>query len=157
MILAALDNACLTEMLIIASALSVQDPRDRPMEVQQQADEAHKKFADEKSEFLSYIKIWRWFEQAIEHKKTNRQLMETCRASFLSQVRLREWRGVHSQLLTIVKEQGWRLNELPATYENLHTALLTGLLGNIGFKSEDEPGAGYLGARGIKFHVCRFS
>ena len=153
MILAALDNACLTEMLVIASALSVQDPRDRPMEHQQAADEAHKKFADEKSEFLTYIKIWRWFEQAIEHKKTNRQLMETCRTNFLSQVRLREWRDVHSQLLTIVKEQGWRLNELPATYENLHTALLTGLLGNIGFKADDEPGAGYLGARGIRFHI----
>jgi ATP-dependent helicase HrpA len=153
MILAALDNACLSEMLIVASALSVQDPRDRPMEYQQAADEAHKKFADEKSEFLSYIKIWRWFEAAIEHKKTNRQLQETCRSNFLSQVRLREWRDVHSQLLTIVKEQGWRLNELPATYENLHTALLTGLLGNIGFKAEDEPGAGYLGARGIKFHI----
>ncbi|MES2153435.1 MAG: ATP-dependent RNA helicase HrpA [Pseudomonadota bacterium] len=153
MILAALENACLTEMLIVASALSVQDPRDRPMEHQQAADEAHKKFADEKSEFLSYIKIWRWFETAIEHKKTNRQLQENCRTNFLSQVRLREWRDVHSQLLTIVKEQGWRLNELPATYENLHTALLTGLLGNIGFKSEDEPGAGYLGARGIKFHI----
>ena len=153
MILAALENACLTEMLIIASALSVQDPRDRPMEHQQAADEAHKKFADEKSEFLTYTKIWRWFDTAIEHKKTNRQLQETCRANFLSQVRLREWRDVHSQLLTIVKEQGWRLNELPATYENLHTALLTGLLGNIGFKSEDEPGAGYLGARGIRFHI----
>ncbi|MES2019312.1 MAG: ATP-dependent RNA helicase HrpA [Pseudomonadota bacterium] len=153
MILAALDNACLTEMLIVASALSVQDPRDRPMEHQQAADEAHKKFADEKSEFLTYIKIWKWFEAAIEHKKTNRQLQETCRGSFLSQVRLREWRDVHSQLLTIVKEQGWRLNELPATYENLHTALLTGLLGNIGFKSDDEPGAGYLGARGIRFHI----
>jgi ATP-dependent helicase HrpA len=153
MILAALDNACLTEMLIIASALSVQDPRDRPLEHQQAADEAHKKFADEKSEFLSYVKIWRWFEQAIEHKKTNRQLQETCRANFLSQVRLREWRDVHSQLLTIVKEQGWRLNEAPATYENLHTALLTGLLGNIGFKADDDAGAGHLGARGIRFHI----
>jgi ATP-dependent helicase HrpA len=153
MILAAVDNACLTEMLVVASALSVQDPRDRPLEYQQAADEAHKKFADEKSEFLTYLKIWRWFEAAIEHKKTNRQLQENCRANFLSQVRLREWRDVHSQLLTIVKEQGWRLNELPATYENLHTALLTGLLGNIGYKAEDEPGAGYLGARGIKFHL----
>ncbi|MFA9215995.1 MAG: ATP-dependent RNA helicase HrpA [Sphingomonadaceae bacterium] len=153
MILAALDNVCLDEVLIIASALSVQDPRDRPMEHQQAADEAHKKFADEKSEFLSYLKIWRWFENAIEHKKTNRQLMDNCRSNFLSQLRLREWRDVHSQLLTIVKEQGWRINETPATYENLHLALLTGLLGNIGFKSEDEPGAGYLGARGIKFHI----
>ncbi len=153
MILAALDNVCLDEMLIIASALSVQDPRDRPMEHQQAADEAHKKFADERSEFLSYLKIWKWFEGAIEHKKTNRQLMDNCRSNFLSQLRLREWRDVHSQLLTIVKEQGWRVNETPATYENLHLALLTGLLGNIGFKSEDEPGAGYLGARGIKFNI----
>ncbi|MGJ7913907.1 ATP-dependent RNA helicase HrpA [Massilia sp. LXY-6] len=157
MILAAVDNTCLTEMLIIASALSVQDPRDRPMEYQQQADEKHKKFADEKSEFLSYVKIWRWFEQAIEHKKTNRQLQENCRENFLSQVRLREWRDVHSQLFTIVKEQGWRMNETPATYDQLHMALLTGLLGNIGYKMEDEGGSqsggAYLGARGIKFHI----
>ncbi|WP_229518953.1 ATP-dependent RNA helicase HrpA [Massilia rhizosphaerae] len=162
MILAAVDNVCLTEMLIIASALSVQDPRDRPMEYQQQADEKHKKFADEKSEFLGFLKIWRWFEQAIEHKKTNRQLQDNCRENFLSQVRLREWRDVHSQLLTIVKEQGWRLNDAPATYEQLHMALLTGLLGNIGYKMEEEGetasggaqgGGAYLGARGIKFHI----
>ena len=153
MILASVDNDCLSEMLVIASALSVQDPRDRPMEYQQQADEKHKKFADEKSEFLSFIKIWKWFEDAIAHKKSNRLLQENCRANFLSQVRLREWRDVHSQLLTIVREQGWRLNEAPATYDQLHLALLTGLLGNIGFKGEDEPGAAYLGARGIKFHI----
>jgi ATP-dependent helicase HrpA len=156
MILAAVDNNCLTEMLIIASALSVQDPRDRPMEYQQQADEKHKKFADEKSEFLSYVKIWRWFEQAIEHKKTNRQLQENCRENFLSQLRLREWRDVHSQLLTIVREQGWRMNESAATYDQLHMALLTGLLGNIGYKMEEEgsqTGGAYLGARGIKFHI----
>jgi len=153
MILAAQEYACLTEVLIVASALSVQDPRDRPVEHQQSADEAHKKFVDEKSEFLSYLKIWKWFENAIEHKKSNRQLMDTCRATFLNQLRLREWRDVHSQLLTIVKEQGWRTNELPATYDQLHMALLTGLLGNIGFKGEDEPGGAYLGARGIKFHV----
>ena len=151
MILAARDSACLNEMLIIAAALSVQDPRERPLEAQNAADNAHKKFADEKSEFLSYLKIWKWFEEAIEHKKSNRQLQENCRENFLSQLRLREWRDVHSQLLTIVKEQGWRLNETPATYEQLHTALLSGLLGNIGFKAEDEPY--YLGARGIKFHI----
>ncbi|HJW55497.1 MAG TPA: ATP-dependent RNA helicase HrpA, partial [Burkholderiaceae bacterium] len=151
MILAARDNACLTEMLIIAAALSVQDPRDRPLEAQGAADNAHKKFADDKSEFQSYLKIWKWFEDAIEHKKSNKQLQENCRANFLSQLRLREWRDVHSQLLTIVREQGWRLNEAPATYEQLHTALLVGLLGNIGFKAEDEPH--YLGARGIKFYI----
>ncbi|QGZ39181.1 ATP-dependent helicase HrpA [Pseudoduganella flava] len=151
MILAAQEHTCLTEVLIVAAALSVQDPRDRPIEHQQAADQAHQKFADEKSEFLSYIRIWRWFSEAIEHKKTNRQLQDNCRANFLSQLRLREWRDVHSQLLTLVKEQGWRMNETPATYEQLHMALLTGLLGNIGFKMEDDPG--YLGARGIKFHI----
>ncbi|WP_240162418.1 ATP-dependent RNA helicase HrpA [Glaciimonas sp. PAMC28666] len=151
MILASLDNVCLTEMLIIAAAVSVQDPRDRPMDAQAAADQAHKKFADEKSEFQSYLKIWKWFEEAIAHKKTNRQLQDNCRANFLSQLRLREWRDVHSQLLTIVREQGWRLNEAPTTYDNLHTALLTGLLGNVGFKADDDPH--YLGARGIKFHI----
>jgi len=151
MILAARDNAALSEVLVIASALSVQDPRDRPLEAQDAADNAHKKFADEKSEFLSYLKIWKWFEDAIEHKKSNKQLMESCRANFLSQLRLREWRDVHSQLLTLVREQGWRLNEAPATYEQLHTALLTGLLGNIGYKVDDEQH--YLGARGIKFFI----
>jgi len=151
MILAGRDHQCLGEMLIIAAALSVQDPRDRPVEVQAAADAAHKKFADEKSEFISYLKIWTWFEEAIAQKKTNRQLNEQCRSQFLSQLRLREWRDVHSQLLTIVREQGWRINEAPATYEQLHLALLTGLLGNIGYKADDEPH--YLGARGIRFYL----
>jgi ATP-dependent helicase HrpA len=151
MILAAQDKVCLTEVLIIASALSVQDPRDRPLDAHEAADNAHRKFADPRSEFLSYLKIWKWFDDAVEHKKSNRLLQENCRSNFLSHLRLREWRDVHSQLLTIVREQGWRLNEAEATYEQLHTALLTGLLGNIGFKAEDEPH--YLGARGIRFHI----
>ena len=151
MILAAHEQHSLSEVLIIASALSVQDPRDRPMEAQAAADQAHKKFADEKSEFVSYLKMWAWFEEAIIHKKSNRLLQQSCRDNFLSQLRLREWREVHSQLLTIVKEQGWRLNETPATYEQLHTSLLTGLLGNLGFKSEES--SQYLGARGIKFNI----
>ena len=151
MILAARDNVCLTEMLIIASALSVQDPRERPMEMQDAADNAHKKFIEPRSEFMGYLKMWKWFADAISHKKSNRQLQEHCRASFLSQLRLREWRDVHSQLLTIVREMGWRLNETAATYEQLHIALLSGLLGNIGFKADDDPH--YLGARSIKFFV----
>ncbi len=151
MILAGRDHDCLRELLIIASALSVQDARDRPQEAQGAADSAHKKFDDEKSEFLTYLKLWNWFEEAIAHKKSNRQLQEHCRANFVSQLRLREWRDVHAQLFTLVREQGWRVNEVPATYEQLHLALLTGLLGNIGFKQEDEPH--YLGARGIKFHL----
>lgn len=155
MILAAREQQCLREVLIIASALSVQDPRDRPQEAQEAADQAHRKFMDEKSEFLGWVKLWKWFEDAVAHKKTNRQLQDQCRANFLSHVRLREWRDVHSQLLTTVTEQGWRLNESEPTYEQVHKALLTGLLGNVGCKLEDADGKGreYLGARGIKFHL----
>ncbi|VVE34696.1 ATP-dependent RNA helicase HrpA [Pandoraea fibrosis] len=151
MILAARDHQSLREVLIIASALAVQDPRDRPIEAQDAADNAHRKFADEKSEFLSWLKIWQWFEEAIAHKKSNRLLAQACRDNFLSQLRLREWRDVHSQLLTVVREQGWRLNESEATYEQLHLALLAGLLGNIGCKADDDPH--FLGAHGIKFHI----
>jgi ATP-dependent helicase HrpA len=151
MILAARDQQALREVLIIASALSVQDPRDRPIDAQEQADQAHRRFADERSEFMQWPKIWAWFDEAIAHKKSNRQLTDACRANFLSHLRLREWRDVHSQLLTVVREHGWRLNESDATFEQIHLALLTGLLGNIGLKADDEPY--YLGARGIKFYL----
>ncbi|WP_321819503.1 MULTISPECIES: ATP-dependent RNA helicase HrpA [unclassified Burkholderia] len=151
MILAARDQQSLREVLIIASALSVQDPRDRPIEAQEQADQAHRRFADERSEFLQWLKIWAWFEEAVAHKKSNRQLIDACRQNFLSHLRLREWRDVHSQLLTVVREHGWRLNEVEATYEQVHLALLTGLLGNLGMKADDDPH--YLGARGIKFYL----
>ncbi|WP_261529373.1 ATP-dependent RNA helicase HrpA [Burkholderia multivorans] len=151
MILAARDQQSLREVLIIASALSVQDPRDRPIDAQEQADQAHRRFADERSEFLQWLKIWSWFEEAVAHKKSNRQLVDACRQNFLSHLRLREWRDVHSQLLTVVREHGWRLNESEATYEQVHLALLTGLLGNLGLKADDDPH--YLGARGIKFYL----
>jgi len=151
MILAAREQGALKEMLIIASALSVQDPRDRPAEAQQAADQAHKQFADERSEFLAWLKIWAWFEEALTHKKSNRLLAEQCRAHFLSPTRLREWRDVHSQLLTVVRELGWRLGESEATFEQIHMSLLAGLLGNIGLKAEDDPH--YLGARSIKFYI----
>ncbi|MBY4946843.1 ATP-dependent RNA helicase HrpA [Cupriavidus respiraculi] len=155
MILAAREQHCLREVLVIASALSVQDPRDRPQEAQEAADQAHRKFMDERSEFLGWVKLWKWFEEAVAHKKSNRQLQDQCRANFLSHVRLREWRDVHSQLLTTVAEQGWKLNDSEPTYEQVHKALLTGLLGNVGLKLEEADGRGreYLGARGIKFHL----
>ncbi|MCS6763912.1 MAG: ATP-dependent RNA helicase HrpA [Candidatus Protistobacter heckmanni] len=149
MLLAGVEQGCLREMLIIAAALSVQDPRDRPMDQQATADAAHREFADEKSEFQSYLKIWNWFEEAVKHKKSNRQLLDLCRSKFLSQLRLREWRDIHAQLHALAGEQGWRENATPPTYQQLHQALLTGLLGNIGCKVDDE--LHYLGARGIKF------
>ncbi|MBN3762743.1 ATP-dependent RNA helicase HrpA [Burkholderia sp. Ac-20365] len=151
MILGARDQQSLREVLIIASALSVQDPRDRPIDAQEQADQAHRKFADERSEFLQWLKIWAWFEEAVAHKKSNRQLTDACKQNFLSHLRLREWRDVHSQLLTVVREHNWRINESEATFEQIHLALLTGLLGNIGLKADDEPY--YLGARSIKFYL----
>jgi ATP-dependent helicase HrpA len=151
MILAARDAACLNEVLIIAAAVSVQDPRERPSEAQQAADQAHAKFKDEKSEFLAWVKLWKWFEDRLEHKKSNRKLAEECRSHFLSPLRMREWRDIHAQLATTVAEQGWKLNQSEATYEQVHCALLAGLLGNIGSKADEE--AHYNGARGIKFYI----
>ena len=160
MIVAAREHDCLAEMLVLASALSIQDPRDRPVEQRDAADEAHKAFTDERSDFLSDLKLWHWYASAVgdagepgaaEHRKSQRQLRELCRARFVSPLRMREWRDVHHQLATTVAEHHWRPNERPATYDAIHKALLAGLLGNIGLKAEDDPQ--YLGARGIRFSV----
>ncbi|MGB4360408.1 MAG: ATP-dependent RNA helicase HrpA [Rhodoferax sp.] len=159
MILEARTREALDEVLVIASALSVQDVRDRPMEAQQQADQAHAKFDDEKSEFSGYLRLWKWINDGKggvgQHKLSNRQYEQLLRQNFVSMRRVREWRDIYSQLHTVVAEHKWRLNTLPASYEQLHLSMLAGLLGNIGFKLETE-GAGsggeYLGARGIKFY-----
>ncbi len=159
MILEARNREALHEVLIIAAALSGQDVRDRPLEQAAAADEKHKKFDDERSEFMGYVRLWNWIEagrghgtevgEGATHKLTNRQQEQRLREHFVSPRRVREWRDIHSQLHTVVGEQGWRLNTEPATYEQLHLSLLAGLLGNIGCKSDDEDW--YLGARGIKF------
>src|SRR5690606_9066211 len=125
MILAAREHQCLAEMLIIASALSVQDPRDRPMAEREAAETAHAKFADEKSEFISFLKLWRWYGEQVQHKASQRKLVTLLRQNFLSPVRLREWHDVHTQLAALVGEQGWRVNQADATYEQLHLALLS--------------------------------
>ena len=198
MILEARARGALNEVLIIASALSLQDVRDRPLEAQQQADQQHAKFDDDKSEFSGYLTLWNWLQQARggtpptlpsarvqqiqarrkgpsqavlpvaqrlaapapanapavavapTHKLSNRQYEQLLRQNFINVRRVREWRDVHSQLLTVVAEHGWTLNPQPASYEQLHLSMLSGLLGNIGFKPEEEDV--YLGARGIKFH-----
>ena len=151
MILAAREQNCLTEMLIIAAALSVQDPRDRPMQAREAAELAHAKFADDKSEFISYIKLWRWYHEQVEHKASQRKLVAQLRQQFLSPVRLREWHDIHRQLLALAGEQGWRLNPSEATYEQLHLALMSGLLGNLGLQS-DEAGH-FMGARELRFWI----
>ncbi|MFG6465968.1 ATP-dependent RNA helicase HrpA [Roseateles sp. BYS87W] len=154
MILEARTRDALTEVLVIASALSGQDVRDRPQEAAQTADEKHKKFDDEKSEFMGYLKLWKWLGDSKggegEHKLSHRKHEALLRENFVSPRRVREWRDVHSQLHTVVTEHGWRLNQSPATYEQVHLSMLAGLLGNIGQKSDDEDW--YLGARGIKFY-----
>ncbi len=150
MIIAARHEHCLSEMLIIASALSVQDPRERPFDRSEAADRAHQLFQDERSDFMAYLKLWQFFDEAIKHRKSNRKLTEQLAAHFLSQRRLREWRDIHGQLATLTAEMGLRENQIPATYEQIHRALLAGLLGNLGFKNDEGE---YLGARGIKFTI----
>ena len=151
MIVAAKKENCLREGLIIAAALSVQDPRDRPMDKSEAADAAHAIFVDERSDFLAYLRMWDFYDELLRHKKSARGLQADCRERFLSWMRLREWRELHGQLHAMVSEIGWRENDKPADYAQLHRALLAGLLGNIGMKGEE--GGEYLGARGIKFHV----
>jgi ATP-dependent helicase HrpA len=155
MILSAREQNALDEVLVIAAALSVQDVRDRPIDKQAQADQAHAKFDDEKSEFIGTLKLWKWLEDSKgghgkDHKLSHRQYENLLREHFINVRRVREWRDTHSQLHTVVGEQGWKLNTTPATYEQLHCAMLAGLLGNIGCKNDTEDW--YLGARGIKFH-----
>ncbi len=150
MIIAAKQQNCLREVLIIAAALSVQDPRERPFEKSEAADRAHAKFADDKSDFMAYLKLWDHFDESIKHKQSNRKLAQQLAEEFLSQRRLREWRDIHGQLAALVGELGMHSNEQPATPEQIHRALLAGLLGNIGFKTEEGE---YLGARGIKFNI----
>ena len=151
MILAAKEENCLSEVLIIASALSLQDPRERPFERQDAADRAHLRFQDDRSDFMGYLKLWDFFEELLQHKKSNRKLLESCQENFLSHRRMRDWREVYSQLHGLVSEMGLRPNQVPAGYDEIHRALLAGLMGNIGFKSEE--GDQYLGARGIKFSI----
>jgi ATP-dependent helicase HrpA len=158
MILEARDRQALDEVLVIASALSVQDVRDRPLEAQSQADQAHVKFDDEKSEFTGYLKLWKWLADArggkspagSEHKLSNRQYEQLLRQNFVNIRRVREWRDTHTQLHTTVAEHRWLLNAKPASYEQIHMSMMAGLLGNVGCKQDDEDV--YLGARGIKFY-----
>ncbi|MBL8481224.1 MAG: ATP-dependent RNA helicase HrpA, partial [Rhodocyclaceae bacterium] len=157
MILAARDGGALREVLVIAAALSAQDARERPEEKAGSADQAHGQFHDagegeRASEFLWYWKLWQAFDQEWQHASSAKQ-RQWCRARFLNFLRMREWRDVHAQLHALAAEHGWRENAQPATYEQIHRALLAGLLGNLGCRIEDaRPGEPpYLGARGIKF------
>lgn len=160
MLLAAQREGCLTEMLIIASVLSIQDPRERPMEKREAADQTHAKFVVEGSDFMGYLKLWDWFDHALKSKKSNRDLLNQCHQQFLSFLRLKEWRELHQQLQEMIEEilpqtkqaESLSVANAQTHYAQIHRALLAGLLGNIGFK--DGESESYAGARGIRFHIA---
>ncbi len=150
MLVAAQAENCLTEMTVIAAALSIQDPRERPADQAQAADEKHALWRDEKSDFLGFLKLWHAFQQQRRHL-SNTQLRKWCQAHFLSYLRMREWLDLHGQLLEIVKgELGWRPNQVPAEYDAIHRAVLAGLLSHVGFRRDKYE---YEGPRGLKFYL----
>ena len=134
MILQARDEHALSEVLIIAAAISVQDPRERPPEEQEAADQMHRQFRDERSDFIAYLNIWNAYHKQME-KASQNQMRKFCKAHYLSYVRMREWRDIHAQLHQTLKEIGrFSFNTEPAEYDAIHRAVLTGLLGNIAQK-----------------------
>lgn len=149
MLIAAQEYHCVREILLIISALSVQDPRERPAEKQQAADQSHRRFWVEHSDFMAYVNLWDYFENLRQSLSQN-QLRKQCKKEFLSYLRLREWRDVHHQLRLTLKALNLKENRESASFESVHRALLTGLLGNLGFNSEERE---YLGARNRKFAI----
>ncbi|GLS24730.1 ATP-dependent RNA helicase HrpA [Marinibactrum halimedae] len=148
-VLSAAKLGCLREALIIISALSVQDPRERPADKQQASDEKHRRFWHEQSDFLAYVNLWEYWEQQRQDLSQN-QLRKLGKKEFISYLRMREWRDVHHQLRLAMKTLNLKENSEPANYDQLHKALLVGLLDYIGNKGEDRE---YLGTRNRKFHV----
>jgi len=150
MLIAAADEHCLHEIAIIVSALSVQDPREKPADKMQQADAKHAAFRHPESDFLTLLNIWNTFEGQKKHL-SNSKLRQYCKENFLSYLRMREWFDIHSQIMQVIKgDLKMHPNTDEASYEKIHRALLTGLLSNIGFRHDPYE---YLGARGLKFFI----
>jgi len=166
MILAAEDNNVLAEVLVIVSALSIQDPRERPMDRQQAADQQHSRFKDADSDFISFLKLWEYYQQ--QHQAlTQNKLRKLCKKEFISYMRMREWGDIHYQLQTTLNElrrsknlrnsKTTRQQHLPnaksaeeANYDAIHRSLLAGLLSHIGMKDEEQ---NYIGANNRKFLI----
>lgn len=138
---------CLQEVLIIVSALGTQDPRERPLEKQQAADEAHRRFFHAESDFCTWLNLWQYYEENRQQLTAN-QLRKFCQKQFLSWLRMREWREVHRQLLLMCQELKFAINKQAASYEQIHRALLSGFLSQIANRLEDGT---YLGARTRKY------
>ncbi|MCC5830895.1 MAG: ATP-dependent RNA helicase HrpA [Phycisphaeraceae bacterium] len=149
MVLAGEQENCMTEVMIIASALSVQDLRLRPADQASQADQAHRTFADTESDFIWFLKCWEFLHEQ-QRKLSNRQFRRCCGQNFLSYLRFREWADVHRQLKELLTNRGVRLNETPATPDAIHRALLTGLLAQVGRLSEQRD---YVGPEGKRFVI----
>ncbi|MEV7427660.1 MULTISPECIES: ATP-dependent RNA helicase HrpA [unclassified Streptomyces] len=146
-------NGCVREVMVIAAALSIQDPRERPAEKQTQADQQHARFKDETSDFLAFLNMWRYVR---EQQKTlsSSAFRRMCKSEYLNFLRIREWQDIYSQLRTVAKQMGIHLNEEDAADQAVHVSLLAGLLSHIGMKDVKEGAKNeYLGARSAKFAV----
>ncbi|QKG27356.1 ATP-dependent RNA helicase HrpA [Actinomadura verrucosospora] len=159
MVLEADRNGCVREVLVIAAALSIQDPRERPAEAQQAADDRHRRFADPTSDFLAYLNLWNYLGEQ-QRELSGSAFRRMCKNEFLHFLRIREWQDLHGQLKQVAKSLGVTLNTADAPPDRIHVSLLAGLLSHIGLvdtdkKEKDRPRRGqeYLGARGAKFAV----
>ncbi|MEZ5114922.1 MAG: ATP-dependent RNA helicase HrpA [Candidatus Nanopelagicales bacterium] len=150
MVLAAEEHGSLREVLVVAAALSIQDPRERPLDKQQAADEQHRRFADPTSDFLGYLNLWNYLREQQKALSSN-AFRRMCRSEFLHYLRVREWQDLVGQLRQVVAELGMTLNSTPAEPDAVHRALLPGLLSHVGLR--DERTRDYLGARGARFAV----
>ncbi|RRN01020.1 ATP-dependent RNA helicase HrpA [Bibersteinia trehalosi] len=150
MVIEAAKNGSLHEVMMIVSALSIQDPRERPQEKQQSADDKHRRFADKESDFLAFVNLWH-FIQAQQKELSKNQFRNLCRKDYLNYNRVREWQDIYHQLRLAVREMGLKINSEPASYQPIHTALLTGLLSHIGLKDNEK--MHYLGARNAHFFI----
>jgi ATP-dependent helicase HrpA len=141
---------CTGEVLVIAAALSIQDPRERPSDKQQAADERHARFADKGSDFLTWLNLWRYLHERQAELSSN-QFRRLCRSEFLNYLRVREWQDLHGQLRAVARDLGVKLSRTEADPDRIHTALLAGLLSHIGLKQGET--RDYLGARGTSFAI----
>ncbi|MEU3503169.1 ATP-dependent RNA helicase HrpA [Streptomyces hundungensis] len=150
MVLEADRNGCVREVMVIAAALSIQDPRERPSDKQVQADQQHARFKDETSDFLAYLNLWRYVREQ-QKERGSSSFRRMCKQEYLNFLRVREWQDIYSQLRTVAKTMGIHLNEQDAPEQSVHTSLLAGLLSHIGLKDTDKNE--YLGARSAKFAI----
>ncbi|MGW2283552.1 ATP-dependent RNA helicase HrpA [Streptomyces phaeochromogenes] len=153
MVLEADKNGCVREVMVIAAALSIQDPRERPAEKQTQADQQHARFKDETSDFLAYLNLWRYVREQ-QKERGSSSFRRMCKQEYLNFLRIREWQDIYTQLRTVAKQMGIHLNEDDAPEQQVHLSLLAGLLSHIGMKDVKEGAKNeYLGARSAKFAI----